>query len=491
MGEPLLLAVVLGSYVAVLFAIGWWARGRIHDAADFLVAGRRLSLPLATATLVGTWFGAGTLLAVADEVRAEGLRATALDPVGAGGCLLLAGLFFAGPLWRMQLLTLPDFFRRRFGSRAEWVGGLLMVPGYFGWIAAQFVALAGLLELCFGIDPAVGVALVAGVGTGYTLLGGMWSVAVTDALQLVLLVVGLVVAVFATLSALGGGAIGDGLTRLMAETPVEMLQPVPLEGLAPFAAWLGLLAAGALGNIPGQDLLQRVFAARSESVARRACLAAGVAYLVFGALPPLLGLAARLVAPDQQQTVLPLLVGLLVHPAVAVPFVLAVVSAVLSTIDSAILAPASVLAQNVVPRAGSLSPLARNHMAVLGVALASVGVAYSGEDAFSLLESAYEVGLVSLLVPLAAGLHSRRGGERAALAAMGAGTLPWLAHRVAGWDWFAEPWLAPTLHLPTGLCCAALGVIAYAAASLGDGRAASSRDGSGPGAASPSGPPGN
>ena len=143
--DPVLLGLTLAVYVAVLFAIGWWARGRIHDATDYLVAGRRLSMPLATATLFGTWFGAGTLLAVADEVRSQGLRATALDPVGAGGCLLLAGLFFAAPLWRLSLLTLPDFFRMRFGPRAEMVGALLMVPGYFGWIAAQFVALAGLL----------------------------------------------------------------------------------------------------------------------------------------------------------------------------------------------------------------------------------------------------------------------------------------------------------------------------------------------------------
>jgi SSS family solute:Na+ symporter len=472
MGNPLPLALALGVYVAALFGIGWWARSRIHDASDFLVAGRRLSFPLATATLFATWFGAGTLLAVADEVRAEGLRATALDPIGAGACLLLAGLFLAAPLWRLQLLTLPDYFRGRFGPRAELAGALLMVPGYFGWIAAQFVALASLLELCFGLDLALGIALVALVGTGYTLLGGMWSVALTDALQTALLLVGLVVTTVVTLAALGDGAPAAGLARLAAETPPEMLRPIPLEGLAPLAGWLGLLAAGALGNLPGQDLLQRIFAARSARVARRACLVAGVAYLTFGALPPLLGLAARLLAPDQQRAVLPMVAGLVAHPAVVLVFVLAVVSAVLSTIDSALLAPASVLAQNVVARvapraAGRLSPLAWNQWAVVAVALASLAVAYRGEDAFALLESAYEVGLVSLLVPLVAGLYWRRGDEQSALAAMAAGTLPWLVHWLADWEWFAEPWLAPRgVALPAGLSCAALAVAAYVACAL-------------------------
>lgn len=167
-----LLGTTMVLFVVVMYAVGWWANSRVSDAADFIVAGRRLPLSLAWMTLLATWFGAGTLLAAADEVRREGLRGAALDPLGAGACLIFAGLFVAAPLWRMGLLTVPDFFRRRFGSVAELVASLILVPSYFGWIAAQFAALAGVLELFFGIDPAVGLALVAVVGTGYTLMGG-------------------------------------------------------------------------------------------------------------------------------------------------------------------------------------------------------------------------------------------------------------------------------------------------------------------------------
>ena len=99
--------------------IGGLCQGHIRNAEDFTVAGRRLPLSLAWATLLATWFGAGTLLTQADAVRNEGLSKAALDPWGAGVCLLIAGLFFAKPLWEMKLLTLPDFFRRRFGSAAE------------------------------------------------------------------------------------------------------------------------------------------------------------------------------------------------------------------------------------------------------------------------------------------------------------------------------------------------------------------------------------
>lgn len=463
--DATVVGVALVINVILLFGLAFWVRGRITTSEDYLIAGRSLGVPLAAATLFATWFGAGTLLVATDEVRAEGLRAAALDPIGAGVCLLLAGAFFAGPLWRMKLLTLVDYYRIRFGPRAETLGALLMVPGYFGWIAAQFVALALLLELLFGIDPALGVLIVAIVGTGYTLVGGMWSVVMTDALQAAILVIGLVLIAAVALLALGSGDATAGWLRLIAETPPDRLALVPNDSLESALGWLAVLAAGALGNLPGQDLMQRVFASRSASVARRACLLAGCAYLVFGAIPVGLGLAAALLAPGDERAILPILAGLLLHPAGAVVFVLAITSAVLSTIDSAILAPAGVIAENLLRRLPQhrISRLGVDRLCVLGVSLASLAVASLGEDAWTMLETAYELGLVSLLVPLAMGLASSRGREPAALAAMTVGTLAWLAHLLIGWEWFAEPWLRDGLGLvlPVGLSCAACALVAY------------------------------
>ncbi|MAG69906.1 MAG: sodium:solute symporter family protein [Vicinamibacterales bacterium] len=470
-----LLALALIIYVAVMFAIGLWARGRIHDTEDYLVAGRRLGLWLAAPTLFATWFGAGTLLTATDEIRADGLVKAALDPFGAGLCLLLAGWFYAKPLWRMRLLTLPDYFGRRFGPRAEIVCSAIMVPGYFGWIAAQFVALAGILELFFGIPLGSAIALVAFVGMSYTLVGGMWSVTMTDCVQTGLLVLGLVLVAWNVLTTLGAGSAGAGWSRLLDETPPEMLDAVPTESMALFVGWLGVLAAGSLGNIPGQDLTQRFFAARSAGVAARACWVAGVAYLVIGSLPPLIGLAANLVAPDAgARSIIPLIAQLVLDPWLTLIFVLAVTSAVLSTIDSGILAPSSVLAQNLLPRLPGrrFSPLALNRAAVVGVTGGSLLLAYVGDDAYELLESAYEVGLVALVVPLTMGLHARRGGERAALASMLVATAVWLPHLALGWESFLGPvtvaWSVPP---PTGLTCAGIGLVAYLAADRGEGPA--------------------
>jgi Na+/proline symporter len=459
------LGVAMGLLVLLMFVIGFWARGRIYNAEDYLLAGRRLPLSLATATIFATWFGAGTLLTATDEVRAEGLRAAALEPIGAGLCLVVAGLFFARRLWAMHLITLADFYRRRFGTRAEIIASSIMVPGYFGWIAAQFVALAGVLELFWQIPLVHGIWLVAAVGAGYTLLGGMWSVTLTDAVQLALLLLGLAVLAFTVLSELaGGGAMAAGFLRLTQEVPAERLTLIPTDDVAALVGWLSIVAIGVLGNIPGQDLSQRIFASRSAAIARTACLIAGAAYIVFGMVPVFTGLAADLLAIEAGDTgTLPALAATLMSPALGIVFVLALTSAVLSTIDSAILAPSSVLANNLLAKLWPGQPLLRlGRLATLGVALASLVFAYVGAGAYELLETAYAIGMVGLFVPLAIGLHSRRGGEAAALAAMGTGTFVWGAHLVLGWESFGGAQLAP-FELPQELAATALGWLAYEA----------------------------
>ncbi len=459
-----LLGVTVVAYTVLMIALSWWTRGKIKDHEDFLVAGRRLPLHLAWATIVATWFGAGAMLTATDTVRAEGLRGAALDPIGAGLCLFLAGWLLARPLWEMKLLTLPDFYGRRFGPSTERLSAVLMIPTYFGWIAAQFVALAHLLELVFGLDPAIGMLLVAIVGMLYTLIGGMWSVTLTDAAQIAVVAIGLVVLSGTVLMELGGGSIGHGLDRLVDETAAERLQLVPRETAAAFVAWIGVVAVGALGNLPGQDLTQRIFASRSASTAVWACHIAGIVYFGLGVFTLTMGLAADVLVPGEHtRATMPLLASLFLSPWAAVLFVLAVMSAVLSTIDSAILSPSSVLAQNLLAsRFPKIDLLVLNRWSVVFITAASLVTAYAGESAYSLLESAYELGLVSLLVPLVLGLRTKLGGPRAAIASMLAGTVLWCLHFALDWQSFASPWIDPLgLPLPVALTSAWVGLLVY------------------------------
>jgi SSS family solute:Na+ symporter len=473
---PLELKWLLGSailvYLVVIYGLGVWVRGQIRTAEDYVVAGRRLPLSLAWATLLATWFGAGTMLAAADEVAKEGMHRAALDPLGAGVCLILAGLFFARPLWRMKLLTLSDFFRRRFGRLAEFISACVMVPSYFGWVAAQLVGLAGTLSLYFGLPMVWGIVLTAIVGTGYTLLGGMWADTLTDALQLVLLMVGLVLLAGQALWQLGQGNWWTGCQTLMDQLPPDACLPIDISSLAGFYTWLTAFLIGALGNIPGQDLMQRIFSSKSERVAQQACILAGVLYLVLGMLPILLGLVAKVTFPeDFRRSVLPALAHLFFHPAVAVIFILALLSAVLSTIDSAILSPATVLAQNIVLRLMPRLPgLLVNEIAVLVVAGGSLALALTGETMYHLLEDAYELTLVGLFVPLCLGLWTQRGGPLAATAAILTGSSLWILHYAADWEIFFQPWAQA--YLPDWLCWPSTipvtlaGLVAYLVVSL-------------------------
>ncbi|MEZ4451570.1 MAG: sodium:solute symporter family protein [Nannocystaceae bacterium] len=477
-----LLGTALVGYVLFSLALGVWVSRRVESAEDYLVAGRRLPLALSTATLLATWFGAGPMLTAADAVYRGGLARAALEPLGSGFCLILAGFVIARPLWSMRLLTVSDFFGRRFGRRAELLSAVLTLPTFFGWIAVQFVALAEILALFFGIPTGLGIALVAGVGVGYTLLGGMWSVALTDALQLVILLIGLVVLGVSALLHLGSGDALAAVDRLASELPAGFLEPIPSDTLERFAAWLGVFVIAALGNLSGQDLLQRIFAARSAEVAQRACWLAGGAYLVFGSIPVILGLCARVVWPEgQMSSVVPALGGALLSPAVTVTFVLALASAVLSTIDSAILAPASVLAQNLLrgPLEGRMTALARNRLAVVIVTAISLAVAYAGKDAYSLLEGAYAIGLVALFVPLLGGLYRRPRGEAPAIAAMIAGTALWGVHVALG----AESLLGDGHggpKVPIEIAAVIVGALAFVVAEARSRAPAGPRAGDGP-----------
>ncbi|MCA9246099.1 MAG: sodium:solute symporter family protein [Planctomycetales bacterium] len=458
---------VLGAtivvYVVAMYGLAWFAKGKIHNSEDYLVAGRRLPLSLAWMTILATWFGAGTLLAATDEVRLTGLQGATLDPLGAGVCLLLVGMFMAGPMWRMKLLTLCDMFRERFGRTAELLSAVVLVPSYLGWVAAQFVALAGMLELFFGLDPQWGLLLVAVIGTGYTLMGGMWSVTLTDAVQIILVLLGLLVLLAVVLLQLGDGSALSGLRHLMASTPPDRLELIPRESTAKFMDWLTVFAIGSMGNMASQDLMQRVFASKNETIARRGLYVAGVAYLVFGSIPVILGLAAPILLPDMaEKSVLAILVHEFLSPPLAIVFTLVLMSAVLSTIDSAILAPASVVAQNLLPRLTLASPLLLDRLSVLGVAACSLALAYRGERAYALLEESYALGLVGLFVPMMLGIYTLPRSGAPAIASMLVGMLVWGVHFYFEWEVFLPTvaWIG-VLAIPAKLAATAIALFAY------------------------------
>ena len=436
MSEPeptptLLLAIAIGVFCALMLGLALWARSRIHDEEDFIVAGRRLPLPLASATILATWFGAGTLLVAADAVRDRGLRVSILEPFGAGVCLFLAAAFFARRLWEARLLTVIDLFRRKWGRSVEVLASVYEV-GYFVWVATQFVSLGGIIHLFFGIDLTLSIVLVAGFLLLYTLAGGMWSVAITDFAQVVLLAIGLIILTGTLLSDVGAGSVLGGAEVLVRKSNHEHLVFVPMDRLEEFVGWMNLFVVGAIGNLYSQDLIQRIFASRSARVAVTACVSAGVLYIVLGMMPVVLGLAGSVVLGDDVTgSVIPALAAKFLSPTMSVVFVLTLMSAVMSSVDSGLLAPASVMAQNLLKpmlgeRVGALNLV---RWCVAFVTLCSVGFAVSGQGAFELLQRSYSVGIPPLVVMCFA-VYGDDDHPLPALLTLGLGLFLWLGEIV-------------------------------------------------------------
>ncbi|MEZ6094250.1 MAG: hypothetical protein R3C03_08415 [Pirellulaceae bacterium] len=272
----------------------------------------------------------------------------------------------------------------------------------------------------------------------------MWAVALTDAIQIILVAIGVIV-------------VGVAVVMTMSSTEVKA---VALTAKPDVSNWIAIavvtesLAIGALGNLSGQDLIQRILSAKSSRDARRACFVSGGAYWILGGVPVFLGLAAAVCNVDDQSVVMGF-AGKLLHPAGLIVFVIAVVSAVLSTIDSAILSPAGIIAQNMTServrkRVGELT---LNRLSCLVVAFGATLMAFLGEDAYSLLESAYSLTLVGLFVPFIAAFFVKRPSRGAAMTTLILGTLLWLIHMFYGEDeWFGGSWLTGVgIYLPESL----------------------------------------
>jgi len=247
-------------YLLITIAIGLVAAKRVKNSADFAIAGRHLPLYMIVTTTFATWFGSETVLGIPAKFIEGGLGNVVEDPFGAGFCLILVGLFFAGKLYRMTLLTISDYYRERYGRVVEVVCSLIIMLSYLGWVSAQVTALGLVFNLLSGGAISIPIGMTIGVVSilAYTLFGGMWSVAVTDFIQMIILVVGLtLIAVFA--GNMAGGA--DKVIELASSR--ELFRFLPEPSFHDIAFFIAAAITMMFGSIPQQDVFQRVMSANN------------------------------------------------------------------------------------------------------------------------------------------------------------------------------------------------------------------------------------
>lgn len=410
---------VLG-YVLVQVVIGYVVSRRIRTEDDYLVAGRSLGYGLSTFTIFATWFGAETCIGAAGSIYENGLAGGTSDPFGYALCLIFMGLLFAVPLWRMRLTTLADLFRQRFSPGVEKLAVLLLVPTSMLWAAAQIRAFGQVLSASSGLEVSVTITAAAAVVILYTIFGGLLADAWTDIVQGIAMIIGLIV--------LFGVLLANGAASELAAVETARLQPFEGSLLGIIEAW----AIPVCGSVLAAELVARVIAARSPTVARRSSLLAGSVYLCIGVVPVVAGLIGFRMMPglEHPEQILPLLAREYLPTILYTLFAGALVSAILSTVDSALLVASSLISHNlVVPLRPEMSEGGKVLVARIGVALFGI-IAYvtalHAEGVYALVEEASAFGSAGIFTVIVFGLFTKFGGARTAHLTLVTGIVLWL-----------------------------------------------------------------
>lgn len=456
-------------YWIISVGIGLWAGKLVKNSKDFAVAGRALPMYVVTATVFATWFGAETVLGIPATFLKEGLGGVVADPFGSSMCLILVGLFFARPLYRMNLLTIGDYYRAKYGPVVEALTSICIVLSYLGWVAAQITALGLVFNVVSGGEMSRETGMIVGAGTVliYTMWGGMWSVAITDFIQMIIIVVGMLYIGW-DVSQLAGG-VGTVVQHAIDSDKFSSFIPD-----ATLAGILGFIAAAVtmmLGSIPQQDVFQRVASSKDERTAGRASILGGSLYFVFAFIPMFLAYSATLIDPamvkgmlhadGDSQLILPTLILSHAPLFAQIMFFGALLSAIKSCASATLLAPSVTFTNNILKPAfkhmsdKQLLRLMRI-VVVCFTAMVTLFALNSNLSIYKMVENAYKITLVSAFVPLAFGLYWKPANQIGALAAIFLGLGTWIGLEIVAPDAVCPPQLAGLLAALTGMIVGSL-----------------------------------
>ncbi len=443
----------LGIYMALMLFIGWYASKRVKTATDYIVAGRRLGILFCTGTLFATWFGAGTCMGGAGNAYIFGNQGVIFDPWGAAVCLLLTGLLFARMMRRGRYLTLADLFEIRYSIKMGILATLTLCVAEMGWVGAQLVAFGTIIHYFSGIPLVAGILISTVILVVYTYLGGMWAVTLTDVIQVTILTVGMIAMLYVAVPLVGGwdaifsndpGHNWMGINQWSFIPTPEAAADKELgnagymyyTGYKGWFYWIAAWLAIGLGSIPAQDLMQRVLSAKDEKTASYSSYLSGILYITVGMMPVIIGMIYFQLNPDLSiddalNKILLLMAVEHLNPFFAVIFVSALVAALMSSSDSAILAASSVLGYNGLkyfkPNADGKQTLKATKLFVPIVTVVSLILALYFQAIYNLMVVAWSVLLVSLFAPYAAAYFWKKANNYGAISSFFGGFIAWLA----------------------------------------------------------------
>ena len=449
-----LLAFVL-VYLLISISIGLYAATRVRNATDYAVAGRSLPMPVVIATVFATWFGSETVLGIPARFAEQGLSGTVEDPFGASLCLIFVGLFFARKLYRMNLLTIGDYYKQRYNRTVEVIVSLCIVASYLGWVSAQITAMGLVFSVLTGgaIPMSYGMVLGAAIVLLYTLFGGMWSVALTDAFQMLLIVGGMFFIAWVIADAAGG--VGVVISHASEAGKLRFLPEMTLPSML---AFIGAGVTIMFGSIPQQDVFQRVMSSRNENIAASGAVIGGSMYFLIAFIPMFLVYASQLIDPqlfaslleEDSQLILPTLI-LRDTPLIAqIMFFGALLSAIMSTASGTLLAPSMTLTENIIREMRPMNDqqllfTTRVVVFCFTIIVTTFALMSQGMPIYEMVGNSYKVPLVGAFIPLVMGLYWKRATTQGALVSVIGGLLSWVLMEVFGAESIWPPQLVGLL----------------------------------------------
>ena len=428
-----LILLGVGLYVVAMVGIGVLSARASHSLTDFVVAGRNMPVWLCSVSIFATWFGSAIMMGATTAAYTNDMLLIVGEPFGSGLCLLLTGLFFARIYRRTKRFTWIEFFEVRFGRVAGVASALADILASIIWLGGILFTVAVLLNSLAGIPFAIGVFGGLAVVVFYTMLGGMWAVAITDFVQSIALVLGLVVLLAIVLHDVGGWS------AITAKLPPDAFRLIPKDNsLLHWAEHTEVWMALGVAAIASSSIIQRALSAKNEVVAQNSFYIAAAGYIIIGSIPLALGYIASVTMPDvaDPNAVLTELAFAHLHPFLIVIFVGAIISAAMSTSDSVLLGVATIASTNLLPLvrrdASDALRLAVVRWTIPVAGLLATYIAFNADRAVQVLIDAAAVLLAAIIVPFVACFWWDRANRAGALASMAAGFVTWIGCSIAG-----------------------------------------------------------
>ena len=393
-----LMLIVLGTYLVILIAIGFYASRKAKSAKGFFIANRELGTLLCTATITATVVGGSATIAAGGLIYSFGLPGLWLDIGGALGLIAL-GLILAKKVRKTGLFTLPEITGHLFDEKVRWAAAILIIITEIAWVSLLIQSSGLILSIMVPMDFKILLIIISAVFIAYTLIGGQYAVVYTDLIQFIVMLIGVCF-------------VAAPLLWLDAAPDLGQLSANKLS--FPVNADIGVLTALSfffmmfMPHVVGPDIYSKILSAKSEKVAKRAAIFSGLLRLIFAIAIGMIALSAIVLHPELENPhlAIPTAVANL-SPILAGLVLAAFISVMLSSADSCLLSAGTILSVDIT-RKNSVN-ISRIGILLVGTASLFLSLLYMG-DILDTLKLAYTVFTAGLTMPIIFGFYKEKTG---------------------------------------------------------------------------------